>query len=82
MAIKQPPYANGVMVLTDEQIIDIKTKLDVIISAFEPSDEQPVIDTFYITSTFNKENPDAPVNGDTVQFILTPVEEQPAESGV
>jgi hypothetical protein len=74
MALKQPPFVNGEMTLTDEQIVDIKAKLVAIRDAFDPTDEQPVCDTFYITATYNKENIDFPINGDTCNALLT---EQP-----
>lgn len=64
------------MTLTDEQAIDIKAKLIVIRDAFVETDEQPVCDTFYLVSTYNRENPDSPINGDTAQAILA--EEQPS----
>jgi hypothetical protein len=74
MALKQPPFVNGEMTLTDEQIVEIQAKLVAIRDAFDPTDEQPVCDTFYITATYNKENPTFPINGDTCNALLT---EQP-----
>jgi hypothetical protein len=74
MALKQPPFVNGEMELTEEEISEIKGKLEVIVSSFDPTDEQPVADTFYITATYNRENPDFPINGDTCQALLNPVE--------
>jgi hypothetical protein len=70
MAIKQPPFVNGEMTLTDTQVTDVKTKLQAIQAAFVPTDEQPVCDTFYITATYNKENQDFLLNGDTVEAVL------------
>lgn len=67
---KQPPNVNGVMDLTTEQTASIKAALEVIQSAFVETDEQPVCDTFYLTATYNQQNPDAPINGDTCQFVL------------
>jgi hypothetical protein len=72
MSIKQPPYANGIMDLTDTEKAEILEKLQSIITAFVPDDFQSVADTFYIVSTYNKENPDAPINGDTAQAVLAP----------
>jgi hypothetical protein len=77
MALKQPPFINGEMTLTDAQIKDVKDKLVSIRDAFDPTDEQPVCDTFYITATYNKENPTFPINGDTCNALLT--EETPTE---
>lgn len=71
MAIR-PPSTNGIMVLTDTEKADIFEKLQAIITAFVPDDFQSVADTFYIVSTYNKENPDAPINGDTAQAVLAP----------
>jgi hypothetical protein len=66
----EAPHVNGVMELTETKSATIKGKLLAIQEAFEPSHEQPVADTFYIVSTYNKENPSAPINGDTAQAIL------------
>lgn len=77
MAIKQPPFVNGIMTLTDEQSTDIKTKLIAIRDAFEPTDEQPVCDTFYLVSMYNQAFTDEPINGDTCEMLLA--EEQPTE---
>jgi hypothetical protein len=68
---KQPPYVNGEMVLTDEQVKTIKDQLLQIQTAFVPSDEQPVCDTFYLVSSYNKENQDLLINGDTAEMLLS-----------
>jgi hypothetical protein len=80
MAIKQPPFVNGEMTLTDTQVTDVKAKLQAIQAAFVPTDEQPVCDTFYLVSTYNKANADFPINGDTADMLLA--EEQPSTEGV
>jgi hypothetical protein len=81
--LKQPPNVNGIMQLTEEQILAIQAKLQAIQSAFEPTDEQPVCDTFYITATYNRENVGSECNGDTVEYILAYVkEETPSEQEV
>lgn len=67
---KQPPNVNGVMNLTAEQTASIKAALTAIQSAFVETDEQPVCDTFYLTATYNQQNPDAPINGDTAEYVL------------
>jgi hypothetical protein len=78
MALSQPPKINGVMLnLTDEQITDIQGKLIAIRDAFDPTDDQPVCDTFYLTATYNRENPTLPINGDTCNMLLA--EETPTE---
>lgn len=80
MALSQPPKINGIMTgLTDAQILDIQTKLVAIRDAFDPTDDQPVCDTFYLTSTYNKAN-DLKINGDTCQMLLQ--EEQQTEGTV
>jgi hypothetical protein len=68
---KQPPYVNGEMVLTDEQVKTIKDQLLQIQTGFVPSDEQPVCDTFYLVSSYNKENQDLLINGDTAEMLLS-----------
>jgi hypothetical protein len=83
MALSKPPKINGIMLeLTEEQILDIQTKLVAIRDAFEETDEQPVCDTFYITSTYNRENT-LKINGDTCEALLTahnaPTEDTPTE---
>lgn len=77
MALKQPPFVNGKMTLTTEQATEIQGKLTVIRDAFDPTDDQPVCDTFYLTATYNRENPTFPINGDTCQMLLA--EETPTE---
>jgi hypothetical protein len=77
MAKLQPPHVNGEMELTEEEQADITAKLQVIIENFEETDEQPVCDTFYIASTYNRDN-NLKINGDTAQVLLseeTPVSE-------
>ena len=69
MALSQPPKINGEMTLTDAQIKDITMKLVDIRTAFEETDEQPVCDTFYITSTYNRLNT-FKINGDTCETLL------------
>jgi hypothetical protein len=70
MTLKQPPFVNGEMTLTNEQVLEIREKLVVIRESFEETDEHPVCDTFYLTSTYNRENPDQPINGDTCEMLL------------
>lgn len=68
--LEQPPNVNGIMSLTSAQKAAIKTKLKTIQTAFTPTDEQPVCDTFYLVSTYNKQNVGNEINGDTTEFIL------------
>lgn len=74
MALKQPPFCNGCMMLTDTDTKVVQDKLVAIRDAFVPTDEQEVCDTFYITSTYNKTNA-LKINGDTCEMLLA--EEQP-----
>lgn len=71
MAIKQPPFVNGQMTLTDAELSDVQTKLVAIRDVFVETDEQPVCDTFYLTATYNRNNVDFPINGDTAEYILS-----------
>jgi hypothetical protein len=71
MVLKKPPFVNGIIEgLTDTQITDFQTKLVAIRDAFVETDEQPVCDTFYLTSTYNRDNVDFPINGDTCEYVL------------
>lgn len=69
MTFINPPHTNGTMQLTPEERSEIKEKLVVIVSEFVPTMEQPEIDTFYITATYNREN-EFKINGDTAINIL------------
>jgi hypothetical protein len=69
----QPPNINGVMTLTDAEKTDVTTKLQTIQAAFVPTDFQVVADTFYITSTYNKQYPGLLINGDTCEALLAGV---------
>jgi hypothetical protein len=79
MAKLQPPSINGEMDLTEVQATNIQVKLLTIKNSFVETDEQPVCDTFYLTSTYNKEN-EFKINGDTCEMLLveeeTPIEEE------
>jgi hypothetical protein len=75
MSSKQPPHVNGVMELTEQEQTTIREKLTAIRDNFIESDEHIVADTFYITATYNRENPDLPINGDTCQTLLSEPEE-------
>lgn len=75
MALKQPPHINGIdESLTEDRILVIQAYLQAIQTAFEPTDEQPVCDTFYVTSTYNKANVGKEINGDTCEYCLAYVE--------
>lgn len=69
MTFVNPPSTNGVMVLTDEEKVEIKGKLEAISSSFIPSIEQPELSTFYVVATYNKDN-DFKINGDTYEALM------------
>lgn len=70
MALKQPPEVDGIMPLSDVEKIDINSKLLEIKQSFVPDDFTLVCDTFYLVSTYNKQNQTAPINGDTAESLL------------
>lgn len=69
---KTAPFRAGLVNLTDEEKSATKTELHVIADSFEPTDEQPICDTFYLTAAFNRENfaEGRALNGDTVEYLL------------
>jgi hypothetical protein len=83
MAFKQPPHINGIMELIEQEQTKIREKLLTIRDNFEETDDQPIADTFYITATYNRENPDFPINGDTCEWLLEEIVEDvpPTEEG-
>lgn len=66
----QPPIVDGIMSFTTAETTTIKTKLNAIKTAFKPTDEQPVCDTFYLVATYNKQNVGKEINGDTAEVIF------------
>jgi hypothetical protein len=84
MAYVQPtaPNVNGVCTFIDNNTIcmAVQTKLNDIRTAFQPSADQQVVDTFYITATYNSTvagtaidttNNYPIINGDTAEHCLT-----------
>lgn len=67
---KQPPNINGVMDLTPTEENAVINKLIAIRNAFVETDEQPTCDTFYLVSTYNKQNTGKEINGDTAEAIF------------
>lgn len=67
---QEPPHVDGVMEFAGSAVPVIKTKLDAIISAFAPTDGQPVCDTFYIVAAYNKANKGNEINGDTAESLF------------
>lgn len=91
MSLNQPPYTYGIMSFVYEFQADgitanpnydatrvsiVTSKLNAIISAFVPNDYQLSVDTFYITATYNQQNPTEPINGDTCSYLLAPQPQQ------
>jgi hypothetical protein len=72
MFFRNPPHTNSVMLFDPEKENLIREKLLVIRDGFVPNENQFVVDTFYVTATYNRENPEEPINGDTMEFILNP----------
>lgn len=68
--VPQPPNIDGIMVLTDAEKNDILPKIKNIISSFFSSDDFQEVNTFYITSTYNRAFPSNPINGDTCEYLL------------
>jgi hypothetical protein len=83
---KQPPFINGVMDLTEEEIFIVKERLEEVAEGFVPDDFTPEINTFYLTATYNQKFPEETINGDTCVMCMSyeppveePTEEEPTE---
>ena len=92
MAKAVPPQVNGIMDLTEEEVLSVQAELIAIQEAFEPDDYVAYCDTQYLVSHYNDAHPDLLINGDTAEYCLsyvapeqqdpaeeTPVEDPPAE---
>lgn len=81
--IPQTPFASGVVELTETKTTTLRKQLDVIISDFQPTEEYPVISTFYLVVAHTKKHGSqstfTQLNGDTVEYLLSLVEETPIE---
>jgi len=66
-----PPAINGTMILTVQEISDIRPKLLQIQSVFEPTDEEPELTTHGLVSRYNFANPTILINGDTAEYLLS-----------
>ena len=81
MAYVQPqaPNVNGVMELSATKQDTLRNQLDTIIADFVPSEEYPVISTFYLvvehTRKHGAQATFTQLNGDTVEHLLSLVEE-------
>lgn len=94
MAIKLPPYVNGICSFIDDQTIcdAVTIKLAEIRESFTATDEQPICDTFYITATYNRTIADTDlntttkypfINGDTTEACLAQYDatQNPSQEG-
>ncbi|MGP0689833.1 hypothetical protein ACW5UC_25125 [Priestia aryabhattai] len=72
-----PPHVNGIMDLTEEEILIIKEDLIEIQDAFVPDDYVSYCDTQYLVSHYNDAHPDMLINGDTANYCLQYVKEEP-----
>jgi N12 class adenine-specific DNA methylase len=71
MATQEAPHTNGVMELTEEEILIIRERLEAIKEAFVPDFYTEYPDTFYLVSTYNKTYPDEVINGDTCSYVMS-----------
>jgi hypothetical protein len=81
MALKKAPYVNGIVEgLSEEEILSIQEKLQAIQAEFDPTDEQPTCDTFYLVVTYVKNHSSDTdfilINGDTAEHCLAYVKEE------
>jgi hypothetical protein len=85
MLTMQPPQVNGVREdLTPTQIATLKEQLERVREDFVPTHKQLVYDTFYLvvehTKKHGEEETFVPLNGDTVEYILSYVkDDEPVE---
>jgi len=80
MAKAVPPQVNGIMDLTEEEVLSIQAELIAIQDAFEPDDYVVYCDMQYLVSHYNDAHPELLINGDTAEYCLQYVkEEQPVE---
>lgn len=81
--LPQPPFTNGVVELSETKTTTLRKQLDAIIADFEPTEEYPVISTFYLVVAHTKKHGSqstfTQLNGDTVEYLLSLVEETPIE---
>lgn len=62
----QPPYINGIMTLTHDECVKVKTKCQEIVDAYKPTDRDPLPTMIYVVSTYNESNNyQEAINGDT-----------------
>lgn len=63
---EQPPYQNGVMTLTHDEVVEVQDACKKIYEEFVPSSEFPVCDEHILVSRYNiSTNFEKAVNGDT-----------------
>lgn len=76
--IPQPPHVNGVIELNETKATTLRKQLDTIISEFKPTEDYPMISTFYLVVSHTKKHGEqatfTQLNGDTVEHLLSLVE--------
>jgi hypothetical protein len=67
----QPPYINGIMTLTHDECVKVKTKCQEIIDAYEPTNRDPEPTMIYVVSTYNESNNyQEAINGNTYDVVM------------
>jgi hypothetical protein len=64
------PWTSGIMTLTHEEVLEVKTACQTIIDNFEPNDIYASPDTQYVVSTYNKQDWNKAINGDTYSVVM------------
>jgi hypothetical protein len=78
---KKPPFTNGVMDLTEEEILTVKERLQEVADNFVPDDYYEAVDISYLTVEYNRIYTEERINGDTCEMCITyiPKQEEPEE---
>jgi hypothetical protein len=67
----KPPYINGIMTLTNDECVKVKTKCQEIIDAYEPTNRDPEPTMLYVVSTYNESNNyQEAINGNTYDIVM------------
>lgn len=67
---QEVPSVNGVMDFTEEEVLHIRKKLDLIKDSFVPDINTQTLTSQYVVSKYNEESIGNELNGDTATFIL------------
>lgn len=65
-----PPWVAGVMTLTHEEVLEVKTACQEIIEAFVADQNTTSPDTQYVVSNYNKRDWNKAINGDTYNVVM------------